>query len=54
MKLTINLTDEEYEKLQALAKARKKTPEDCLRGFIRACQPHGGGWTPPGQGEQKK
>lgn len=44
---TFNLTEEEWDRLMALATARGKPAEDCLRDFIRACQPGGGGWVHP-------
>lgn len=53
-KLTIWLNGDDVAKLEALAAARSKdakrkvTIGDCLRGFIRSCQP-GGGWTHPQQ-----
>lgn len=55
MKLTIELTDEEFAKLNKLADSRTKmsqgktqyTPETCLRSFIRNCVTDGGGWISP-------
>lgn len=45
--LTIAVTDEEYARLLRLAESRKKSPVDCVRDFIRTCQPGGSGWKPP-------
>jgi hypothetical protein len=43
-RLTIDLSDVYAERLQALARARNKTPEACVLDFIAACQPGGSGW----------
>lgn len=56
--ITIELTDDEWARLQALAEERTQqaaktrnkrrfTPEDCLVEFVRACQPDGSGWRAP-------
>lgn len=47
MKLVLDLNDAETAKLEALAKARDKSPEDCIRDFIATCQPGGGDWKHP-------
>ena len=60
MKFTIELTDEEYEKLKALAEYRtervkgrtKYTPEGCIKDFIRSCQAEPSGWIPPDKAAQ--
>lgn len=62
-RLTIDLTVEQWAKLQWLAAERTKdarksrnpikrtfTPEDCVRGFIETCQPGGDGWLHPAYG----
>lgn len=54
-KLTINLSDARWEKLQALVQSRtdiskgkiKYTPQKCIEGFIDGCVTDGGGWEPP-------
>jgi hypothetical protein len=61
MKLTIELTDKEMAKLQALADWRtemsngkvKYTPEKCIKGFIDSCQTGPSGWEPPDKTAQK-
>ena len=45
--ITINVTDEELQKLDKLAKYRRKTIEECIREFIRIASPGGSGWQPP-------
>jgi len=45
--LTVTVTDDEYARLLRLAEFRKKSPVDCVRDFIRSCQPGGSGWAPP-------
>ena len=51
--ITIDLNDAEEAKLEALAKARGRSPERCLRDFIAACQPGGSGWEHPDKAMQK-
>lgn len=52
-KLTIWLKPEDVARLQQLADARSQqmkrnvTIGDCIRGFIRTCQPGGSDWTHP-------
>jgi len=59
-RLAIDLTDEEWSKLQWLAGERTKdakksrnavkqtfSPEDCVRSFIDTCQPGGTDWVHP-------
>lgn len=54
MKLTIELTDEEMTRLQALIDWRTKlskgkvkyTPDRCIKSFINSCQT-GSGWIHP-------
>ncbi len=36
-----------YAKLQRLAKARGRTPIQCIEGFVESCVPDGGGWRHP-------
>jgi hypothetical protein len=45
--LRMTLNDAEDAKLDALAKARGKTPEQCVRDFIASCCPGGSGWEHP-------
>lgn len=47
--LTIVLSDAEQERLEALAKARRRSTIQCVRDFIATCQPGGGThpWTHP-------
>ncbi len=56
--LILKLSDAEEERLDALAAACGKSPEQCLRDFIAACQPGGSGWShpaepPPGKKSQR-
>ena len=52
-RLTIELSDPEWERLQALAQTRSRdtkqtlTAQDCIRDFIRTCVPDGGTWAHP-------
>lgn len=36
-----------YAKLQRLAKARGRTPKQCIEEFIESCVPEGGKWRHP-------
>ncbi len=47
MSITIELSKEEHEKLEALAKSRGRSAEQCVRDFIAASVPGGGGWEHP-------
>jgi hypothetical protein len=47
MRIEMDLNEAESKKLTALAEARRRTPEQCLRDFIAACQPGGTGWEHP-------
>lgn len=51
--LELFLSDSEERKLDALAAARGRTPEQCLLDFIASCQPGGGGWVHPSAAAQK-
>lgn len=44
---TIAFTPVEWAKLKTLAEHKKSTPEDCVRDFVRNCQPGGNGWIHP-------
>lgn len=47
MQILIDLTEEQAMKLQALAKARKRTEVQCVIDMIDAAQPGGSGWQHP-------
>ncbi len=47
--LTVTLTDFQYEKLEKLAAAKKRSIEECIRAFAMSCQPGGSGWVEPGK-----
>ena len=47
MLLSIELTDDEHAKLQALASAKRRTVQHCIKAFIKTCQPAGGDWKHP-------
>jgi hypothetical protein len=61
VKLTIELSDKQHKKLEALAASRTKmsggktqyTPALCIQGFIDACVTDGGGWMTPNQAAVK-
>ena len=44
---TVTFSPEHWAKLEQLAKARGKTPQECLEGFIETCKPGGSGWIHP-------
>lgn len=59
-RITIELTDAQWKKLQQLAEYRTRegrtmrppqtyTAERCLVEFVNSCQPGGSGWKPPWQ-----
>ena len=54
MRFAIDLSDAEWERLQALARARDRSEEQCVRDFIAACQPGGSGWKHPANAEKPK
>lgn len=45
--VVLSLNKAEATKLQQLAEARQRSPEDCLRDMIATCQPGGSGWVHP-------
>lgn len=56
-RITVELTDEQYAKLERLAtqrgneckpRPRTVTPEECLIEFVDTCKPGGSGWDVPG------
>ena len=47
MKLTVELTDFQHEKLVKLASAKKCSIEECIQAFATTCQPGGSGWKEP-------
>ena len=47
--IQIEVTDEQYDKLVALAKVKKCTIAKCIQGFADSCQPGGSGWKHPEQ-----
>ena len=51
MKVCFELTQAEIDKLAALAAARGKTPEQCIKDFVVTCQPSGSGWQHPAEGK---
>lgn len=51
--VTIPLTDVDFARLEALARAKNATPEACLVAMVRACQPNGSGWTHPTDSAKK-
>lgn len=51
--LRMVLSDAEEAKLDALAKARERSPEQCVRDFIAACAPGGSGWVHPSDDQAK-
>lgn len=54
MEYVIKLNNAQSERLQALATARGKTPEECLVDFVNSCQPGGSGWEPPERAAKPK
>lgn len=54
MEYVIRLNEAQSARLQALAAARRKTPEQCLEDFVNSCQPGGSGWEPPERAAKPK
>ncbi len=48
-RVELQLSESEWIKLLELANRTGRSEAECLRDFIRTCQPGGSGWQHPGE-----